>query len=235
MKTVMLQAACRDRIGTRPAKKIRAEKKIPAVVYGENLKATPIEVRLEDFQKAIHTKAGENVIIQLKVDGQTPLDQTVVVKEIQNDPVTDAVEHVDFKVISMTENIQVKVPVRVTGESAGVKKGGVLDVVHHEIEVSCLPTDIPEYFQVDISNLDIGHSIHVKDLSLPKGVDLVTELEETVVAMHAPKAEEEPKLEEGKAEPEVIGRAKKEGEEETAGKEMPEKPAAESKESKKEG
>lgn len=234
MKTVLLQAVRRDKIGSREVKKVRAEKSIPAVVYGEKVKSSPIEVKADEFSRVIHTKAGENVIIQLKVAGDSSLDQTVVIKEVQHDPVTEAVVHIDFKVISMTEHIKVKVPVRVMGESVGVKKGGVLDIVLHEVEVSCLPTDIPERFDIDVSALDIGGSLHIKDITFPKGVDSILGTEETVVAIHAPKAEEEPKPEEGAAEPEVIGKEKKEGEEEAAeGKEAAEKPAAEAKETKK--
>ena len=212
MKTVPLKASRREALGKQAAKKLRQNKLIPAVVYGADVKTTSIEVKKDDFDRAIHTKAGENVIIQLTVSGQKNFEKTVVIKEIQHDPVTDVVEHVDFNVISLTEKIKVKVPFYTTGESVGVKEGGVLDVVHHEIEVECLPTNIPERLAVDISALKIGDSIHVREIAFPSGVVSVLGEDEVVVALHAPKAEEVPAPEETVAEPEVIGKEKKEAE-----------------------
>ena len=144
MKTVPLKANQREKTGKGNVKKLRLEKRIPAVVYGDGIKTTAIDVGLDEFLRTIHTKAGENVIIQLTISGLKKLDKTVVIKEIQHNPVTDTIQHVDFNAISLTEKIKVKVPFHVKGESPGVKEGGVLDIVHHEIEVECLPTDIPE-------------------------------------------------------------------------------------------
>lgn len=216
MEIVPLKAASRQKVGTRPVKKVRSKGLIPAIVYGGGISPTPIEVRADDFGRAVHTKAGENVVIRLEIDGASRLEKTVIVKEIQYHPVTDAVEHVDFNVISLTEKIKVNVPLHVTGESSGVKQGGVLDVVHHEIEIECLPTQIPERFEVDIAKLEIGDAIHVREISFPSGVACLLPEDEVVVAVHAPKAEAVPVPEEVKAEPEVIGKEKKEGEEEAA-------------------
>ena len=229
MKTVPLKAGLREQKGKQAAKKIRAGKQIPAVVYGSGIKATSIEVSADDFSKAIHTRAGENVVIQLAVKGAKSFEKTVVIKEIQLNPVTDAVQHVDFNAISLTEKIKVKVPLHVKGEAPGVKEGGVLDVVHHEIEVECLPTDIPEGLHADISALKIGDSIHVREIKFPSGVEPQYSPDEVVVAVHAPKAEEVPVTEEAAAEPELIAKENKEGEEEApaAGAGVP--PAAEAK------
>lgn len=231
MKTVPLKADLREQKGKQAVKKIRARKRIPAVVYGSGIKATSIELSAEDFSKVIHTRAGENVVIQLTVKGPKSIEKTVVIKEIQHDPVTDAVQHVDFNAISLTEKIKVRVPFHVKGESAGVKEGGVLDVVHHEIEVECLPTDIPEGLYADISALQIGDAIHVREIKFPPGVMPQFPPDEVVVAVHAPKAEEVPAAEETAAEPELIAKEKKEEGEEaippTAGGSTP--PAAEAK------
>ncbi len=216
MKTVPLKASQRVRLGKQKVKQVRLEKKIPAVVYGHGLKATPIEVGRDDFERVIHTKAGENVIIHLEVAGDKKFEKTVVIKEIQHDPVTDGIEHVDFNAISLTEKIKVNVPFHVTGESIGVKEGGVLDVVHHEIEVECLPTDIPEKLTADISALKTGDAIHLKELTFSKGVVSTLSGDEVVVTIHAPKAEEVPVPEETAAEPEVIGKKKEEEGEEAA-------------------
>ena len=215
MKTVPLKANLRDGIGKQKAKQIRLNKQIPAVVYGHGIKATSIHVSKDDFLRVIHTKAGENVVIQLIVEGPKKFEKTVVIKEIQHSPTTDAVQHVDFNAISLTEKIKVKVPLHVKGEAPGSKEGGVLDVVHHEIEVECLPTNIPERIDADISALKIGDAIHVRELAFPDGVAPQLDQDEVIVAVHAPKAEVTPEAAaEGAAtEPEVITKKKEEGEE----------------------
>lgn len=213
MKTVPLKANQRLEIGKQAVKKLRANKRIPAVVYGGGVETTPIDVSTEEFLRVIHTRAGENVVIQLTVSGPKHFEKTVVIKEIQQNPVTDQVQHVDFNAISLTEKIKVKVMFQVKGDALAVKEGGVLDVVHHEIEVECLPTDIPERLEADISNLKIGDSIHIQEITFPPGVVPQLSGDEVVVAIHAPKAEEVPVPEEAAAEPEVIGKEKKEGEE----------------------
>ncbi len=214
MKTVPLKANQRNGLGKQEVKKIRSQKRIPAVVYGHGVKPTALDVAMDDFFRAIHTKAGENVIIQLAVAGAKGFEKTVVIKEIQHNPVTDAIVHVDFNVISLTENIKVKVPLHIKGEAPGVKEGGVLDVVHHEIEVECLPTNIPERLDADISTLNIGDSIHIREIRFPAGVTVLLPGDEVVVAIHAPKAEEVAAAEEAPSEPEVIGKEKEaEGEE----------------------
>jgi len=211
MKTVPLKAVRRSGGGKQQAKKIRAAGGIPAVVYGSGMKSLSIQVGQDDFDRAIHTKAGENVIIRLEVTGDGKgLEKTVVIKEVQHHPATDAIRHVDFNAISLTEKIKVNVPFQVIGQSAGVKEGGILDVVHHEIEVECFPTDIPERLSADISTLPIGGAIHIRELSFPKGVVTTLAPDEVVVTVHAPKVEEALAVEEAPAEPEVIGKEKKE-------------------------
>ena len=211
MKTVPLKARQREGLGKQAVRKIQAEKRIPAVVYGSGIKTTSIEVSSDDFWRVIHTKAGENVVIQLAVSGHKSFEKTVVIKEIQHHPVTDSIVHVDFNAVSLTEKIKVKVLLHVKGEAPGIKEGGVMDMVHHEIEVECLPTNIPERLDADISALNIGDSIHVREISFPTGVQPQLPGDEVVVAIHAPKAEEVPVVEEaGVAEPEVIGKEKKE-------------------------
>ncbi len=222
MKTVPLKASLRDKIGKQEVKKIRTAKRIPAVVYGHGIKATSIDVSQDDFLHVIHTKAGENVVIQLTVDGPKKFDKTVVIKEIQHSPTTDSIVHVDFNAISLTEKIKVKVPFHIKGEAPGVKEGGILDVVHHEIEVECLPTSIPEKIDADISTLNIGDAIHIRELTFPSGVAPQFSPDEVVVAVHAPKAEVVAAPEEGAAEPEVIGKKKEEGEEAEGEKVAPE-------------
>ena len=232
MKTVPLKASQRSAVGKQEVKKIRAQKRIPGVVYGHGIKTAAIDMSTDDFLRAIHTKAGENVIIQLSISGSKSFEKTVVIKEIQHNPVTDAIEHVDFNAISLTEKIKVKVPLHVKGEAPGLKEGGILDVVHHEIEVECLPTHIPERLDADISALKIGDSIHIREIIFPSGVEPQFPGDEVVIAIHAPKAEEVPAAEEAPAEPEVIGKKKEEGEGEEAAAPAPAAGAAEAKKEK---
>lgn len=232
MDTFELQVKPRTADGTRKARGIRRNEMIPGVVYGHGMKPLSLEIPERAFLKALHTKAGENVLITLKVEGVKLKESTCRIKDIQNNPVTDKIDHVDFMVISMTEKITVKVPVVMlhVEEALGVKDGGVLDLVHHEIEVECLPTEIPEKIEVDVKAMKIGDAIHAKDLGIPEGVQCLLALEEVVVALHAPQKEEVKPAEEGEAaaEPEVIEKGKKEKEGEEAAKAAPvaAKPAA---------
>ncbi len=217
-KTVELEAKYRSVLGKVGAKEARNEKQIPAIVYGHKTKPMPIQMDYKAFEHTIHTSAGENVLISLKVKGEKSLEERVIIKEIQHHPVSDAIQHVDFNVISLTEKIKVKVRFHVKGEAPGVKAGGVLDVVHHEIEVECLPTQIPDKLEADISKLEIGHAIHVREIAFPEGVTCLLDQDEVVVSIHAPKAEEEKPAEEAAKEPEVIAKGKEEeGKEAEAG------------------
>ena len=204
-----MQAVFREQFGKTAVKKIRARKLIPAIVYGRQTKPLPVEVDYRAFEHVIHTKAGANVIISLKVSGKQPLDKTVIIKEIQHDPVNDKIEHVDFNVISLTEKIKVNVQLVTKGESLGIKEGGVLDIIHHEIEVECLPTNIPEKIELSVKMMKIGDAVHAKDLVMPKDVTCKLDPEEVVVALHPPAKEELPTEEAAPGEPEVIEKGKK--------------------------
>lgn len=232
METFELQVKQRKTEGTRKARAVRRNEMIPGIVYGHGMKPLAVEVSERAFLKAIHTKAGENVLITLQVEGVKLKESTCRVKDIQNNPVTDKIDHIDLMVISLTEKIAVKVPVVMTHaeESLGVKEGGVLDLVHHEIDVECLPTQIPEKIEIDVKGLKIGDAVHAKDLPLAEGVKCLLPEDEVVIALHVPRQEEVKAVEEGEgpAQPEVIEKGKKEKEGEEAGKAAPAaaKPAA---------
>ncbi|MBD3272683.1 MAG: 50S ribosomal protein L25 [Elusimicrobia bacterium] len=190
---------------------IRRSKMIPSVVYGGTKKNIPISVSAKDFHNAIHGDAGLNVIISLELDNQT---DKVIVHEVQRDVITKEIIHVDFHRITMTKKIKVKVPVHLTGEAVGQEMGGVVDHTLREIEVECLPGDIPPHFDVDITNLNIGQAILVKEIPKDPKVVLLADPEQIVV--HVVTADkEEPKPEpaaaetlEAAAEPEVIAKGK---------------------------
>ena len=231
MKTFELQAKSRTPNGTSKARAVRRNEMFPAVVYGHGMKPLAIEVPGKDFLKAIHTKAGANVLITLQVEGVKLAESTCRIKDIQMNPVSDKIDHIDFMVISLTEKIIVKVPVVLLHieEAPGIKEGGSLDLVHREIEVECLPTQIPEKIEVETKEMKINDAVHVSELHLPSGVRCLIASEEVVIAIHPPREEEVKPAEEGAAaEPEVIekGKKDKEGEEGAPAKAAPAAPAA---------
>lgn len=221
METIALAAKTRTELGKGPSRRVRALGAIPATLYGHGMKPLSLQVDMKDFNKVLHTKAGENVIINMKVEGVSLKESTCRIREIQHNPINESVTHVDFTIISMTEKISVKVPFHVTHaeEALGIREGGILDVVHHEIEVECLPTQIPVSIELDIKAMKIGESVHSKELPLPAGVKSLLPEDEVVVVIHHPHKEEAPAPAEGTAEPEVIEKGKKPAEGEAAGKE----------------
>jgi len=212
MKTVELNVSRREKLGKEHVKRLRKANRIPGILYGSGLPPMPLEVDSKEFRTVLKTGARENVILSLKIAGDTTgKGQTAIIKEIQLDPVTDNINHVDFNAISLTQKLRVKIPVQTKGEAPGVKEGGILDIVHREIEVECLPTDIPERIFIDISQLNITDSIHVKEVNFPPDVTCILGLDEVVITVLAPMSEEEAKpAEEAPKEPELIAKEKKE-------------------------
>lgn len=238
MEKIDLKAIERIELGKEAVKRLRHTGFIPAVVY-KGKYSTNIKVPSKGFLEVIHTKAGENVIVNLQIEGaEGTKDKTkdkksprnAIIKEIQYHPIRGDVLHVDFYEISLTEALTVKVPIAVKGEAEGIKEGGTLEHVLWEIEVECLPTQIPENIPVDATPLKIGDSILVKDLQIPPEVKVLTDPEATVISMAAPREEEavaEVVPGEEMVEPEVIREKKPEEEapaEEAGGK--AEKPSA---------
>ncbi len=173
-----LIAQPRELVGKR-ARRLRAQGKVPAVVYGHNSGNQPLTLDRLEFQR-VFARAGRTHLVDLEVDGQSA---KVLVREIQTHPRRQGPIHVDFYAVSLQEKLRVEIPVQLTGESPIVKLGDA-DVLHtlHEIEVECLPTDIPEPFVVDISGLEqIDDEVRVRDLKVPPGVTLLVEPDELVV------------------------------------------------------
>jgi len=220
MEKIFLDVENREECGKGGVKRLKKSGVVPAVVYKHGNKTVSIKFSKKALIKILHTKAGENVIITLKIakgkDGKKATEKTVMIQEIQTDPVKDEVIHVDFHEISLTEKIKVKVPVHDKGEAIGVKRDeGVLEHILWELEVECLPTQIPERIEVDVTNLEIGKDIFVKDIPVPEDVKILTDPEAMVVSVKAPK--EEIPVEEAAEEieePEVIREKKPEAEEE---------------------
>ncbi len=215
MKAVKLEAKLREGTGKGYAHKLRRMGLVPAVVYGVKETSLSLELDAKAIHRFLSTQEGENVIIDLEVAGAKPSLKKAVVKEVQLDPVSGRILHVDFLHISMTEKIKFQVPVHVSGISTGVKnQEGILQHILREVEVSCLPADIPEAIDLDITELGIGDSIHVRDLTLGE-VEILTEPQRTVVTVIPPTVhkEEEPVVE-AEEEPEVLAEKKEEEEEE---------------------
>ena len=237
MANVILKAQVRTETGKRVAKDLRNQGLVPANVYKGSKGAVSLQVIKKDLREVLSTKAGENVIITLKISGATDAqDKTVLIKEIQREPIMDEILHVDFGEISLTEMLKVNVPLVSKGESVGVKvDDGVLEHIMWELQVECLPTNIPEKIDVDVSDMKIGDSIFVKNIVAPEGVKILNDGELIAVSVKAKKAEA-PKEElaaEGAEAPELIRKKKEEGEEELS--EAPKEAGKEAaKESKKE-
>ena len=231
VERIQLEAAVRTALGKGKTNGLRQEGLVPAVVYKEGESALSIQVPAKELSRILHTKAGENALISLRFgdESKTGLkghptlatgENVVLIKELQHHPVSHQIVHVDFHQISLTKKITVSVPLSFKGEAAGVRlSGGVLEHLRWELEVECLPTEIPVELPVNIENLELGKTLHVKDVPLPEGVRAVTDLEQPVVACVEPQQEvAAPAAEEGAVatEPEVIKQKKPEEGEEAA-------------------
>ncbi len=215
MEQYELTCTQRTDTGKEAMRRLRRQGQIPGVTYRGGNPSVPLNVPRDAFMAALHTEAGENVLISLQVEGGAGAGaRTVMIKELQQDPLQGGVLHVDFQEILLTEEIQVNVTIEAKGEAVGVKRdGGMLQHILWEIEVKCLPTEIPDVIFADISELEIGQACHVKDLQIADGVELLKDPETVVFVVEAPKTDEEPTAaeEEGEAgEPEVIRERKPE-------------------------
>jgi large subunit ribosomal protein L25 len=165
------------------ARKLRAAGRIPAVLYGHDQETQSLSVDGHDMFKVLHTSAGANVLVDLKVDKDEHL---VLPREIQRNHIKGTIVHVDFLVVSRTETIEVNVEIIDIGEAPGVKQGGVVDHHLREVLVECFPQDVPEHLEADVSGLDLNDVLHVSDLVAPQGVTILTNPEETVLAVIVP-------------------------------------------------
>jgi large subunit ribosomal protein L25 len=214
-KQVKLKAEKRTETGRSAVRKLKARGIIPAVVYGAKDKPQPLQVSARDINAMLSHAAGENILVELEIAGEKA-NKTALVQEIQHAPVGGNVLHIDFHAVSMDEKIHADVPVEPIGVPTGVKNfGGLLEQNLRALAVECLPRDLPDRITVDVSGLNIGDSIHVRDIPLPNGVTAKVQPDLTVFSVMAPAVEEEPVAvaAEGEAAgPEVITEKKEEGE-----------------------
>lgn len=227
MERFQLEAEAREKTGKGVARKIRREGKIPGVVYGRERSPQPLIV---DPLK-LKGKLDANAIVDLTIKSSDSEDstETVMIKDYQRHVIKNDLLHVDFHHISMDETITVTIPIETIGKAYGVQEGGVLQQLMREVEIECLPTDIPEKFELDITDLDVGDSLQVSDLDVGEKIELVSSLDDVIVTVVTPSEEiteevEEELLDVEGLEPEVIGEETEEVEEELEGEEEEERP-----------
>lgn len=219
MSNFLIEVEERTSIGKNESRRLRRSGKIPAVLYGAGKRSFPVTVDPDILARILDSESGVNTLLDLKLLGPNT-QRKAMIRDFQADPVKGTVIHVDFIRIEMDQKLQVHVPVRVTGESPGVKEqGGVLEIVQRTLDVSCLPADIPEMIEVDISSLNVGDQVRLAEVKAAGGTEFLQPGDTVVVAVVMPRAIEEETTEvddEEGAEPEVIATSKKEDEDQAA-------------------
>ena len=212
----VLHCSLRERRGSGAARRLRAAGVVPGVVYGLDQEPQAVAVPERELVRVLHAHHGRGGLVNLSFEGDSDQPVPALLKDVQRHPVTRRILAVDFQRVSLTEKVRAQVRVVASGTASGVKAGGVLELLLHELEIECLPTDLPESVSVDVSSLEIGDSLTVAALSLPPEVTLVTPTAEPLVTVVAPKVtveEAEAAAAPAAEEPEVISRGA-EGEEE---------------------
>ncbi len=185
MRQVSLNAIKREKTGKEVAKKLRKQGLIPAIIYGPNFDPLPIAVKFNELESILHKYKGETLLFSLEfTNGQTSKVQAIL-KEYQIHPVTDKIIHLDFLAIKEGETISLDVPLEFIGRPVGITRGGLLEILMHDLTIECLPANVPDKIKVDVSNLDVGDVLHVKDIKVPEGVKVLDDPEETVVTIVA--------------------------------------------------
>jgi len=218
MASAQLSATPRDGTGKGSARSLRAQGQVPAIIYGHGREPQPLAIDTRELEKLLSKISAESTVIELSMDGKSA---RTLIREIQRHPFKRQILHVDFQELVAGEKVTVRIPIVLSGVPEGVRvDGGILDQVMRELEIEVDPANIPNHVEVDVNPLRIGDSVHVRDIALPEGVELVGEADSTVCVVSAPRAVVETVAAteevEVAAEPEVIGKAKKEEEEEEA-------------------
>lgn len=204
-KQVKLSASRRSGTGRSAVRKIKAQGAVPAIIYGGKQQPEPLQVSKRDISLVLSHASGENILVELEIEGEKA-SRLALVQEVQHSPVGGDILHVDFHAVSMDEVIEADVPLEPTGTPEGVKTfGGLLEQSLRSLAIECLPRDLPDIISVDVSHLDIGDAIHVREIPLPEGVTTRISPDLTVFSVLAPTVEEEPTpAVEAAAGPEVI-------------------------------
>jgi large subunit ribosomal protein L25 len=218
LELVELKAEVRTTTGNGPARVLRREGKIPAVLYGPKTKPVMLAIDIKDLETALKKGKASHGLMNLAVKSGKKAKTAVMLQELQTNPVSHDFLHADFYEIDVNRPIHVNVPVVVTGRSKGVEAGGILQVVRWELEAFCLPDRLPAAFEIDVTDLEIGDSVHVEEIPLTEGVEIPHETNFTVVTVVSPKMElvEEEEAEEEELEGEEGEEAEEGAEEEGA-------------------
>jgi large subunit ribosomal protein L25 len=205
-KQIKISAQTRNHAGRNEVKKLRAEGRIPAVIYGSSQTPVNLQVAAREMSNVLAHATGEQLLVELEIaDGASVSHKLALIKEVQHHPVRSTILHVDFHAVSATEKLHAQVTVETVGEPVGVKTyGGRLELLLHSIEVECLPKDLPEIIRVDVSSLNVGDAIHLRDLQLPSGVAFRGDGELTVIRIAGATTSDGTEAAEGPSQPEVI-------------------------------
>jgi large subunit ribosomal protein L25 len=190
LEIIELNADIRSVTGKGPAGRLRAAGRVPAILYGAGIEPKMLTVDGKSLDQAIKKHTGAQLLLNLVIRNGAESRQTAILKEKQLHPVSRQLLHVDFYSIALDKKLLTKVRVHLTGKAKGVELGGVLQILQRELEIRCLPQDIPEALDVDVSDLDMGEAIHVSDIKLPESIEMVTAAEVPVVTVVSPKRED---------------------------------------------
>ncbi len=215
MDTIQLSSEIRTQTGKGSARKLRSTDKLPAILYGPETDTIMLTLDCTELEKALKGKSAESVLLDLRIDsGKKGQSKKVMIKEVQRDPVMRDYLHVDLFEISLKKELEVDIPIHLVNTPIGVTEGGVLQHVRREVKVLCMPDDLVDKIDVDVSALDIGQSLHIGDISFPSGLKSLEDVDVTVLTVVAPTIVEE--VEEEEVEEEEV---EEEGVEETEGEE----------------
>ena len=190
MELIDLKTSIRKTTGNGPARKLRRSGQIPAVLYGPETESILLSVNAGEFEKVLKKSIAGQVLLNLIIQNGETFNRSAMVKELQTHPISRDFLHIDFYEIAMDRKIRVKAPVVTTGTSKGVELGGILQIVRRELEMLCLPLQVPESVEIDISDLDIGDAIHIEDIALEGDVEFLEDDHITVVTILSPTIEE---------------------------------------------
>jgi large subunit ribosomal protein L25 len=191
MQQKQLNVELRSKTGKGISRQLRMADMVPGVVYGKGMDPIAVSIKYRELRAALAGEGGQNNLITLVGGGG--LDQSMaIIVDLQRDALKGTYKHVDLHRVNMTEKLRVTVPIVLKGDSIGVKEGGLLDLAHHELHVECLPSNIPDHIEIDVTNLAVAHSIHVSDLTLPEGVKVLDNPKTPVVSVLGRAKEETP-------------------------------------------
>ncbi len=190
MDLIKLNAKLREKSGKGAARQLRLNNAIPAIVYGAENDPVMLSLKTSDFDKIIREHGTTGLFFNLEIEGKSGKDKIVMLKDMQMDIFSVNYLHIDLHEIDMDTKVTVSIPVEPVGESKGVKEGGVVQTIRRELDIVCKPADTPDTIQIDITELEIGDSVHVEDLDLGENIEIPHEVDFTIITISAPTAEE---------------------------------------------